>query len=95
MEPARIDLAEAINNTTFHTPICPVYQNVSALPFTEPAKIKENLNAQLTSPVLWTQTVRNMVADGGKIFIEVGPGTVLQGLVKKIEPSVEALSAEI
>jgi [acyl-carrier-protein] S-malonyltransferase len=95
MEPARLDLAEAILNTTFHTPVCPVYQNVSALPFTEPDKIKENLNAQLTSPVLWTQTVRNMVADGGKVFVEVGPGTVLQGLVKKIEPSVEALSAEI
>jgi [acyl-carrier-protein] S-malonyltransferase len=95
MEPARIDLAEAINTTSFHNPGCPVYQNVSAKPFTDPESIKKNLNAQLTSPVLWTQTVKNMVADGGKIFIEVGPGTVLQGLVKKIEPSVEAFSAEI
>jgi [acyl-carrier-protein] S-malonyltransferase len=95
MEPARIELAEAIKNTTFHKPICPVYQNVCAKPFTDPESIKENLNAQLTSPVLWTQTVKNMVADGGKIFVEVGPGTVLQGLVKKIEPSAEAFSAEI
>jgi [acyl-carrier-protein] S-malonyltransferase len=95
MEPARIELAEAIKNTTFHKPICPVYQNVCAKPFTDPENIKENLNAQLTSPVLWTQTVKNMVADGGTIFVEVGPGTVLQGLVKKIEPSVEAFSAEI
>ena len=95
MEPARVDLAEAINNTSFHTPICPVYQNVSAKPFNDPESIKKNLNAQLTSPVLWTQTVKNMVADGGNLFIEVGPGTVLQGLVKKIEPSVEAISAEI
>jgi [acyl-carrier-protein] S-malonyltransferase len=94
MEPARVDLAEAINHTTFHTPICPVYQNVSAKPFTEPESIKQNLVAQLTSPVLWTQTVKNMVADGGTIFVEVGPGTVLQGLVKKIEPSAEAYSAE-
>jgi [acyl-carrier-protein] S-malonyltransferase len=94
MEPARIELAEAIKNTTFHKPICPVYQNVSAKPFTDPEIIKQNLNAQLTSPVLWTQTVKNMVADGGKIFVEVGPGTVLQGLVKKIEPTVEAFSAE-
>jgi [acyl-carrier-protein] S-malonyltransferase len=95
MEPARIELAEAIKNTTFHRPICPVYQNVCAKPFIDPESIKENLNAQLTSPVLWTQTVKNMVADGGKIFVEVGPGTVLQGLVKKIEPGVEAFSGEI
>ncbi len=95
MEPARIDLAEAINQTEFHTPICPVYQNVYAMPFINPDSIKKNLNAQLTSPVLWTQTVKNMVSDGAVSFIEVGPGTVLQGLVKKIEPSVEAISAEI
>ena len=94
MEPARVDLAEAINHTTFHKPICPVYQNFCAKPFTDPDSIKQNLVAQLTSPVLWTQTVKNMVADGGTIFVEVGPGTVLQGLVKKIEPSAEAFSAE-
>ena len=94
MEPARVDLAEAINHTTVHKPICPVYQNVCAKPFTDPESIKQNLVAQLTSPVLWTQTVKNMVADGGTIFVEVGPGTVLQGLVKKIEPSAEAFSAE-
>ena len=94
MEPARVDLAEAINHTTFQKPICPVYQNISAKPFTDPDSIKQNLVAQLTSPVLWTQTVKNMVADGGTIFVEVGPGTVLQGLVKKIEPSAEAYSAE-
>ncbi|MEI6124299.1 MAG: ACP S-malonyltransferase [Bacteroidota bacterium] len=95
MEPARIDLALAINTTTFQQPICPVYQNVNAKPFTDPESIKNNLNLQLTSPVLWTQIVTNMVADGGKVFVEVGPGTVLQGLVKKIAPEVEALSAEI
>ncbi len=95
MEPARIELAEAIKNTTFHQPICPVYQNVCAKPFSDPESIKANLNAQLTSPVLWTQTVKKMVADGGSVFVEVGPGTVLQGLVKKIEPGVEAFSAEI
>jgi len=95
MEPARLDLEYAINNTKFSTPICPVYQNVYAMPFTNPDSIKKNLNAQLTSPVLWTQTVRNMVIDGAETFIEVGPGTVLQGLVLKVEPAVEAYSAEI
>ena len=95
MEPARVDLAKAIDTTTFHKPICPVYQNVNAMPFTDPESIKKNLNAQLTSPVLWTQIVTNMVADGGSVFVEVGPGTVLQGLVKKIAPEVEAMSAEI
>lgn len=93
MEPARVDLAEAINTTTFHTPICAVYQNVNASPFTDPAQIKENLIAQLTSPVLWTQTVKKMVADGASHFTEVGPGNVLQGLIKKIEPSVEVAGA--
>ena len=82
MEPARAELAEAIEHTEFHTP---VYQNVDALPHTDPAEIKANLVAQLTAPVRWTQTVRNMVADGATEFIELGPGKVLQGLVAKIE----------
>ncbi|MBE0661341.1 MAG: ACP S-malonyltransferase [Bacteroidales bacterium] len=93
MEPARVELAAAINITSLNEPICPVYQNVNALPSTDPAMIKENLIAQLTSPVRWTQTALNMISDGGRIFIEVGPGTVLQGLVKKADPSVEAYSA--
>lgn len=87
MEPARAELAEAIAATDIHTPVCPVYQNVDALPHTDPAEIKGNLIAQLTAPVRWTQTVRNMVADGATDFVELGPGKVLQGLVKKIEPS--------
>ncbi len=93
MEPARIELAAAIEATAFNKPICPVYQNVDAKPYAEPVQIKANLVSQLTSPVRWTQTVKNMVADGGKLFVEVGPGTVLQGLVKKIAPEVEAVSA--
>lgn len=88
MEPARAELAAAIEKTEIHTPICPVYQNVDALPHTDPAEIKANLVAQLTAPVRWTQTVRNMVADGATEFVELGPGKVLQGLVSKIEPSV-------
>ena len=91
MEPARIELAAAIEATTFSTPVCPVYQNVDAKPYTNPTKIKTNLVAQLTSPVRWTQIVQNMVADGATTFIELGPGSVLQGLVKKIAPEVEAL----
>lgn len=90
MDPAKVELAAAINSTEFHTPICPVYQNVNALPQTDPAQIKENLIAQLTGPVRWSQTVKNMVADGGTDFTECGPGAVLQGLIKKIEPSVNA-----
>ena len=93
MEPARIELAEAINKTRVNPPLCPIYQNVNAKPSTDPAIIKENLVAQLTSPVRWTQTALNMIADGAKTFIEVGPGTVLQGLVKKADPTVEAYSA--
>lgn len=93
MEPARIELAAAIEATTISTPVCPVYQNVDAKPYTNPAQIKANLISQLTSPVRWTQMVQNMVADGGKIFVEVGPGTVLQGLIKKIAPEAEVLSA--
>ncbi len=84
MEPAREELARAIEATPFSAPRCPIYQNVSALPTTDPAVIKENLLKQLTSPVRWTQTVRNMLEDGAGRFVELGPGTVLQGLVKRI-----------
>ncbi|CCH03417.1 malonyl CoA-acyl carrier protein transacylase [Fibrella aestuarina BUZ 2] len=89
MEPARADLAQAIENTTFHTPHCPIYQNVDAQPSTDVPTIKANLIAQLTAPVRWTQSVERMVADGATTFTECGPGKVLQGLVKKIAPSVE------
>ena len=92
MEPARKELAEAIEATAFHTPRCPIYQNVDALPHTDPDEIRRNLLMQLTSPVRWTQTVKNMVADGATAFVEVGPGTVLQGLVKKIAPEVTEIS---
>lgn len=84
MEPARAELAEGIERTVFKTPVCPVYQNVTALPSTDPEEIKKNLLLQLTSPVRWTQSVRNMVADGADEFVELGPGTVLQGLISKI-----------
>ena len=87
MEPARIKLAEAIEKTEVKAPTCPIYQNVTALPETDPAKIKENLLKQLTSPVRWTQTVKNMIADGAVNFKEFGPGAVLQGLIKRIAPS--------
>lgn len=89
MEPARAELAEAIAKTDIKTPICPVYQNVDALPHTDPAEIKALLIAQLTAPVRWTQTVKNMIADGATEFIELGPGKVLQGLVAKIDPAVK------
>lgn len=92
MEPAKAELAAAIESTNFATPVCPVYQNVNALPATDVVTIKQNLIAQLTAPVRWTQSVQNMVKDGGKTFIECGPGKVLQGLVKKIAPEVEAMS---
>ncbi len=84
MEPARKELAEAIYQTPFNSPVCAVYQNVSAKAETNPEKIKENLITQLTSPVRWTQSVKQMIADGATEFIEVGPGNVLQGLIKKI-----------
>ena len=84
MEPARAELAEGIEKAVFHTPICPVYQNVTAMPSTDPEEIKANLLAQLTSSVKWTQSVRNMIGDGADTFIELGPGQVLQGLVAKI-----------
>ena len=92
MEPARTELAAAIENTEFSNPICPVYQNVNAAPSTDVAEIKANLIAQLTAPVRWTQSVQNMVKDGATEFVESGPGKVLQGLVKKIAPEVEVRS---
>ena len=88
MEPARAELAQAIEATEFHAPVCPVYQNVDALPHTDPAEIKSNLVAQLTAPVRWTQSVQRMVADGATSFTELGPGKVLQGLVAKISRDV-------
>ena len=88
MDPAKVELEAAINATDVHAPKCPVYQNVDALPHTDPAEIKKNLVAQLTASVRWTQTVKNMVADGATDFTECGPGAVLQGLVKKIDGSV-------
>ncbi len=90
MEPAQQELEEAIHQTNFNTPNWPVYQNINAQPSTDPDTIKQNLINQLTGPVRWTQTIRNMVADGATEFIEVGPGKVLQGLVKKIEPAVSS-----
>jgi len=95
MEPARLELAEAINNTVFKQAVCPIYQNVNAQSVTNPDVIKSNLIAQLTSPVRWTQSVQNMIADGANKFIEVGPGKVLQGLIKKVKKDVEAQSAVI
>ena len=92
MEPARKELAEAIEGADFKTPLCPIYQNVDAKPHTNPEEIKQNLIAQLTAPVRWTQIVENMVADGFNSYVELGPGTVLQGLIRKISPSVEVES---
>ena len=95
MEPAREELARAIEETTFNEPTCPVYQNVVAKAVTNPAEIKENLIAQLTAPVKWTQCIQAMIADGGTEFIEVGPGKVLQGLMRKIDRSVTASGAAL
>tara|TARA_R110002051_G_scaffold7615_2_gene33998 strand:- start:776 stop:1657 length:882 start_codon:yes stop_codon:yes gene_type:complete len=93
MEPAREELATAIENTTFNTPSCPIYQNVSTTAVSDPAEIKKNLLFQLTAPVKWTQSVQNMLADGATEFIEVGPGKVLQGLVKKVSRDAVTSSA--
>lgn len=93
MEPAREELAKAIENTTFSTPICPVYQNVTAAAVSDPAEIKKNLIIQLTAPVRWTQSVQQMIADGAILFTEVGPGNVLQGLIKKIDREAQTASA--
>jgi len=95
MKPAEEELAKAIEETTFNTPICPVYQNVTTTAVTDPAEIKKNLIAQLTAPVKWTQSVQNMIADGATEFIEVGPGNTLQGLVKKINREASTSSASI
>ena len=88
MNPAKVELEAAIKATTFHQPKCPVYQNVDALPHTDPTEIKNNLIAQLTAPVKWTQIIQNMVKDGLTEVVELGPGAVLQGLVRKIDSSV-------
>lgn len=88
MEPARVELAEAINATTVNTPICPIYQNATGLRVTDPVQIRQNLIDQLTAPVLWTQIVQNMIADGANDFVELGPGNVLQGLISKIGKNV-------
>jgi [acyl-carrier-protein] S-malonyltransferase len=93
MEPARLELEAAINATSFNEPICPVFQNVTAIAVSNPNEIKINLIEQLTAPVRWTQTMQNMLASGARTFIEVGPGKVLQGLVKKVDATVEAMSA--
>ena len=90
MNPAKVELEAAINATEIHAPKCPVYQNVDAMPHTDPVEIKKNLVAQLTASVRWTQTVKNMVADGATDFTECGPGAVLQGLIKKIAPEATA-----
>lgn len=95
MEPAREELAKAIEETKFNTPICPVYQNVSTFAVTNPEEIKENLIFQLTAPVKWTQSVQNMIKDGATSFTEIGPGKVLQGLVKKIDRSAVTNSPEL
>ncbi len=94
MEPARVELGKAIEETRIVEPICPIYQNVSAQAVTDPQTIKKNLLSQLTSPVRWTQSVRNMLADGADYFMEIGPGTVLQGLVKRISAGTEGITIE-
>lgn len=94
MEPARVELGKAIEETRIVEPICPIYQNVTAQAVTDPQTIKKNLLAQLTSPVRWTQSVRNMLADGADYFMEIGPGTVLQGLVKRISAGTEGITIE-
>ncbi len=95
MEPAREELAEAIRNTTFSKPVCPIYQNVTAKPSADIETIKSNLIAQLTAPVRWTQSVQNMVGDGATAFVECGPGKVLQGLVRKIHREAEVSGVEV
>ncbi|MBO7593773.1 MAG: ACP S-malonyltransferase [Salinivirgaceae bacterium] len=94
MEPARAELEKAINEVSFSKPVCPVYQNVTASPVTDPAEIKKNLVAQLTSPVRWTQTMQNMIANGLTEIVEVGPGAVLQGLMRKINRDITATAAQ-
>lgn len=93
MDPAKVELATAIDNTEFKKPVCPIYQNATATAVSEPEAIKENLKTQLTAPVKWTQTVKNMLSDGATSFTEVGPGKVLQGLIKKVDRNIPAESA--
>ena len=95
MEPARVELAEAINATKFNDGICPIYQNVTGQPVSDPEIIKKNLISQLTSPVLWTQTMANMISNGVKSVVEVGPGTALQGMFKRVDKNMELVSATI
>jgi [acyl-carrier-protein] S-malonyltransferase len=95
MEPAQLELEEAIKNTYFSKPLCPVYQNVNAMPCVDPELIKANLIAQLTSPVRWTQSVINMITAGATTFVETGPGNVLQGLIKKINKDIVTESANL
>lgn len=95
MEPARVELAAAIEKTQFNAPICPVYQNVCAMPVTDPAEIQANLNKQLTAPVRWTLSVQNMIKDGAAEFIEVGPGKALQGMVSRISGDVNVHGVEL
>ena len=94
MEPARAELADAVDRATLQTPICPIYQNYTARPTTDIVEIRKNLKAQLTAPVLWTQSVKAMVADGAEAFVELGPGSVLQGLVGRIAPEVTVSGME-
>jgi len=94
MESARIELERAINITNFQKPICPIYQNVNASKVSEPEQIKKNLIDQLTSPVRWTQTMKNMLADGATSFVELGPGNVLQGLIRKVDRNIDAVSKQ-
>jgi [acyl-carrier-protein] S-malonyltransferase len=95
MEPAKVELQAAIEATLISSPVCPIYQNVNAKPTTDPLTIKANLIAQLTGAVRWTQTATNMIADGGTEFVEVGPGNVLQGLIKKVSREVQTSSATL
>jgi [acyl-carrier-protein] S-malonyltransferase len=95
MEPARIELEKAIDDADINKPICPVYQNVTAMPSSDPGLIRENIKKQLTAPVRWTQTIRNMLSDGASVFYEVGPGVVLQGLIKKVDRNIIAESVKI
>ena len=95
MESARVELAKGIEESEIKTPVCPIYQDVNAMPMTDAKLIKENLIKQLTSPVKWTQIVKNMIADGATAFIEVGPGSALQGMIKKVSSEVETMSATI
>jgi len=94
MEPAREELAAAIEATPFSTPVCPIYQNVNASPTSDPGVIKQNLISQLTAPVRWTQTAKNMIEGGATLFTEIGPGKVLQGLIKKVDRNAEVAGVQ-